>query len=150
MKIDIIPDITMRGQADPHGRAAGSRRPTVGRLAAGLRDLAAGRADWRAAVRLDPAGPRRIRLDAELAGAADLWLTTWPPRHAAGLHAEPAEISTLVAGELVEVAIGPDGVTERPLRAGRVQIRGTLPSLGTRALRNPGAGYAVTLHARPR
>jgi hypothetical protein len=152
MKIDVVPDITMRGQADPHGRAAAPRRPTVGQLATGLRELAGRRADWWALIHFDPTGPSHVRLDpgaAGLTGAAGLWLTAWPPGHRApGDH--DAEVSMLVAGELIEVTIGQDGVTERPLRAGRTRVRRTgQAGDGAHELHNPGAAYAVTLHARP-
>lgn len=164
MKIDVVPDITMRGQDDPHGRAAMPGRPTVGRLAGGLRDLAGRRADWQALIRFDPARPSRVRLDAEIDAEIDAvrWLTTWPPGHRGGPptdhdeHDEHdgradrhgTEVSTLVAGELVEVTVGPEGVTERPMRAGRTRVHGAGDD--TREMHNPGATYAITLHARPR
>ncbi len=149
MNIDVVPDITMRGQDDPHRRPAEPRPPTVGQLAASLDDLAGRPADWWPLIRFDPARPSRTRLDREpkIAETADLWLTTWPPGYRAGVPDDhDPEVSTLVAGELLEVTIGPDGVTERPLRAGRVQVRGTTPR---RQLHNPGSTYAITLHARP-
>lgn len=161
MKIDVVPDITMRGRDDPHGRAAGPRRPTVGQLATGLGDLAGRRADWQALIRFDPARPSRVPLDAELAGAAGRWLTAWPPGHRAaadgragpdgadGADCLDAEVSMLDAGELIEVTIGPDGVTERPLRVGRARVHGAGPAgADARELHNPGATYAITLHAR--
>ncbi|HZB31116.1 MAG TPA: cysteine dioxygenase [Streptosporangiaceae bacterium] len=155
MKIDVVPDITMRGKDDPHGRAAGPRPPTVGQLAGALRDLAGRRADWWALVRFDPARPSRVRLDADSAGTAEMWLTTWPPGHRAGhtgTAGQAAEVSALIAGELAEVTIGQDGVTERPLRAGRTWVHGTGGPAGhdTRELHNVGATYAITLHARAR
>jgi hypothetical protein len=144
MKIDVVPDITMRGQDDPHGRAAGRRPPTVGQLATGLRDLAGRRADWQALIRFDPARPTRVHID------TFRWLTIWPPGHRAGLPADHgAGVSTLVAGELIEVTIGPDGVTESPMRTGRTRVHGAGPADDTRELHNPGATYAITLHARP-
>jgi hypothetical protein len=167
MKIDVVPDITMRGQGDPHGRAADPRPATVGQLATALRDLAARRADWWALIRFDPARPSRVRLDAKTDGTAEMWLTTWPPGHRAGPpagHDGPAdhdrhdwhdshgaEVTTLVAGELIEVTIGPDGVTEHPLRSGRTRVHGTGPAGDdARELHNTGATYAITLHARAR
>lgn len=144
MKIDIVPDITMRGQADPYGRAAAPRQATVGQLATGLLDLAGRRADWEALIRYDPTRPSRVHID------TGRWLITWPPGHRAGLPAGPgAEVSALVAGELIEVTIGPDGVTERPMRTGRIRVHGAGAADDTRELHNPGATYAITLHARP-
>jgi hypothetical protein len=161
MKSDVVPDITMRGRDDPHGRAASARPPTVGQLAGGLRDLAGRRADWQALIRFDPARPSRVRLDAET--GAFRWLTTWPPGHRAGPPTDHTdhtdrndhdghgtEVTTLVAGELVEVTIGPEGVTERPMRAGRTRVHGAGAADDTRELHNPGTTYAITLHARPR
>ena len=181
MNIDVVPDITMRGQDDPHGRSIGPRPPTVGQLATRLRDLAGRSGDWWALIRFDPARPSRTPLDpaaayayayadtdtdtdTDAAGAgagpavaADLWLTTWPPGHRAGLAGladdHRPEVSTLIAGELIEATIGPDGVTERPLRAGRMRVRGATPhrpGADARELHNPGSTYAITLHVRPR
>jgi hypothetical protein len=145
MKIDVVPDITMRGQDGPHGRAAAPHPPTAGQLATGLRDLAGRRADWQALIRFDPARPSRVQID------TGRWLITWPPGHRAGLPADQgAEVSTLVAGELIEVTIGPHGVTERPMRTGRTRVHGADPADDSRELHNPGATYAITLHARPR
>ena len=169
MNVDVIPDLVMQGRDDPHRRrAAAPGPPTVGQLAMRLHALAERSADWWPLIRFDPDRPIRIRLDrvavhdeaVAVDGAATvaadagtgLWLTTWPPGHRAALRREGRgpEVGMLVAGELVEVTIAADGVTERPLRAGRVQVRCPRPDgpAGlSRELHNPGATHAVTLHA---
>ncbi|WP_262401353.1 hypothetical protein [Actinomadura sp. CNU-125] len=96
----MVPDLTMRGQDDPHGRALTARPPTIGRLAARVHALAARPADWWRLIGFDEAGPARIRLDD--AGGIPVWLTTWPPGHGA---TADARVSTLIAGELAEVVI---------------------------------------------
>ncbi|WP_067491449.1 cysteine dioxygenase [Actinomadura hibisca] len=140
----MVPDITMRGQDDPHGRALALRPPTVGQLAARVRDLAARPADWWPLVRFDPAAPARVGLD-EVDGVR-LWLTVWPPGHRTGVHDHAGtEVSAVLAGELVEIKIDGDGVTGRPLRANRIRVHG---GGHTHELTNPGPAYAVTLHAQ--
>jgi hypothetical protein len=151
MNIDVVPDITMRGQDDPHGRPTAPRPPTVGQLATRLRALAGQSADWWPLIRFDPSRPSRTRLDrpAETGSGADLWLATWPPGHRADLPDDhDPEVSALIAGELIEVTIGPDGVAESPLRPGRIQVHAAAgPSGRSRRLHNPGSTYAITLHA---
>jgi hypothetical protein len=143
MNIDVIPDITMRGQRDPHGRTAARRPPTAGQLAAHIRDLAGRPADWWPLVRFDLAGPHRFRLDG--CAGPDLWLTSWPPGFRTDVHDHDGiEVSMVLAGELAEVTISPAGVTERPLRANRVRVHG---GSHTHKLHNPGPAYAITLHA---
>ncbi|MBT2210496.1 cysteine dioxygenase [Actinomadura sp. NEAU-AAG7] len=131
----MVPDLTMRGQEDPHGRTIITRPPTVGRLAARVHDLAARPETW---WRLAAFGPVPVTVVLEEADGVRVWLTTWPPGRRDEVH---HQVSTLVAGELAEVVITPDGVTERPLRANRVRVHGG----GARAFTNPGPAYAVTL-----
>ncbi|HEY8482083.1 MAG TPA: cysteine dioxygenase [Spirillospora sp.] len=135
----MVPDLTMRGQDDPHGRAATVHPPTVGQLAARVRDLAARPAAWWGRAGFDAERPVHVRLDDRV------WLTTWPPGHAGPVH---GTVSTLVAGELAEVAITESGVTERPLRANRVRVHAAPPRGGApNTLTNPGPAFAVSLHA---
>jgi predicted metal-dependent enzyme (double-stranded beta helix superfamily) len=142
--LGVIPDITMRGQDDPHGRSLTPRTATVGQLAAHIRDLAGRPADWWHLVHLDPSGPSRVTLTG--ADGVLVWLTTWPPGHRTDRHDHGVtEVSTVIAGELSEFAIAADGVTERPLRANRVRVHG---SGRTHELLNPGPAFAITLHAR--
>ncbi|MEV3921576.1 cysteine dioxygenase [Actinomadura coerulea] len=139
MDLSVVPDLTMRGQDDPHGRETAVRPATVGQLAARVRDLAACPVEWWRLVRFDAAGPVHVPLDGQT------WLTTWPPGHGGTVR---AQVSTLIAGELAEMTITARGVTERPLRANRVRVHG-----GSHALTNPGPAFAVSLHAgagRPR
>jgi hypothetical protein len=143
--LDVIPDITMRGQDDPHGRALTSRTTTVGQLAARVGELAGRPADWWHLVLLDPAGLRQVPLTGP--DGIRLWLTTWPPGHRADLHGHGVtEVSTVIAGELTEITIAPEGVTERPLRANRVRVHA---GGHTHELHNPGPAFAITLHAHP-
>jgi hypothetical protein len=149
LKIDIVPDLAMRGDDDPHrGSRAAPRPPTVGQLAGRLRALADRPAEWWPLVRFDPARPTRTRLD-HVAEAAGVWLTAWPPGYRAGpTVAQDSEVSTLIAGELIEVTIGPSGVAERAVRAGRVRVHGAAgPPRQAPELHNPGSTYAITLHA---
>ncbi|GAA2634304.1 cysteine dioxygenase [Actinomadura fulvescens] len=143
MNLDMVPDITMRGQDDPHGRSSAERPPTVGQLATRIHDLTARPGDWWHLVRFSFDGPVRVRLD-EVDGI-QLWLTTWPPGHRTDVHDHAGtEVSTIIAGELAEVRITAEGVTERPLRANRVRVHG---GGRTHELTNPGPAYAITLHA---
>lgn len=143
MDLDLVPDIAMRGQDDPHGLAT-TRPPTVGQVAAAVRELAGRPEEWWHLVRPDPAGPGRVRLEAD--GGVQMWLTTWPPGHRTDVHDHGGtRVSTVLAGELTEVVIAADGVTERPLRANRVRVHG---GGRTHELTNPGPAYAVTLHAQ--
>jgi hypothetical protein len=160
MNIDVIPDITMRGQDDPHGRAVAAHPPTIGQLAAQLWDLAGRPADWWNLITFDPAEPSRVWLASQSAGrvegqvegqvkgrlrGAGVWLTTWPPGHRTDVHDHiDTEVSTMIAGELVEVTMSADGVAERPLRTNRVRVHG---GGHTHELHNPGPSFAITLHA---
>jgi predicted metal-dependent enzyme (double-stranded beta helix superfamily) len=155
MDLDLVPDITMRGQDDPHQRVIAKHPPTVGRLAALIHEHMARPGDWWHLVRFDPARPFRLRLDD--AEDSELWLTVWPPGHRTRLHDHDATpVAMLIAGELTEVAISPDGVAERPLRTNRVRVfapRAPSSSPGEgrlHELANPGSTYAITLHALPR
>ncbi|TDC94606.1 cysteine dioxygenase [Actinomadura sp. 7K507] len=130
----MVPDLTMRGQDDPHGRATTAHPPTIGQLAGLVRDLAGRPEEWWRLVGFDAVRPVHIRLDGQA------WLTTWPPGHGGPVR---GQVSTLVAGELAEVTIAESGVTERPLRANRVRVHGG----AAHALTNPGPAFAVSLHA---
>ncbi|MFC0038074.1 cysteine dioxygenase [Actinomadura rayongensis] len=139
----MVPDLTMRGQDDPHGRLLAPRPATAGQLAARVLDLASRPADWWGRVRFDAAAPVRIPLDER--DGVRTWITVRPPGHRSGPHAaQGQQVCVLVAGELTEVFIADDGVTERPLRPSRVRVHG---GPGTRAVVNPARAYAVTLHA---
>jgi Cysteine dioxygenase type I len=140
--LDMVPDLTMRGQDDPHGRIVALRPPTVGQLAARVHALSASPGDWWPLVRFDTGGPVRVPL--EESDGVRLWLVTWPPGYRTGVHDHNGtEVSTVIAGELAEVRITPRGVTERPMRANRVCVHG---GGRTHELTNPGPAYAITLH----
>lgn len=138
----MVPDLSMRGQDDPHGRVITARPPTVGQLAARLQELAARPSGWWGLAGFGATAPVKTPLD-ELDGVR-VWLTTWPPGHRGRVHDHAGTgVSTLIAGELAEIVIAADGVTERPLRANRVRVHGSR----THAFTNPGPAFAVSLHA---
>ena len=164
MDLDLVPDIAMQGQDDPHGRVIAKRPPTVGQLAAVLRERARHPSGWWRLVRFDAARPTTVRLDGAAGtaggdgGDVEIWLTTWPPGRPAlqrRRDRDSAELVMLVAGELTEVTIAPHGATERPLRANRVRVLAARPGrpaspdddASLRELVNPGVSFAVTLHA---
>jgi hypothetical protein len=147
----VIPDLTMRGMDDPHGRAAGGEPSlTVGRLATRIHALAARPADWWHLVIFEPDQVVRVRVETEPADAAhpiEIWLTTWPPGHRTRVHGHgggTTKATVVIAGELVEVALTGQGATERPLRANRVRVHG---GGHLHELANPGPAFAITLHA---
>jgi hypothetical protein len=149
MKVDTIPDITMRGQDDPHDGAGTllTPAPTVGRMAARIHTLAARPTDWWDLVSFDPERPVRVPLDG---GDGDgdgvqLWLTTWPPgSRSEADHHRGTEVVMLTAGVLTEVTVGPNGGTERTLGPSRLRVHG---SGNAHELRNQGPTYAITIHA---
>ncbi|WP_307797108.1 cysteine dioxygenase [Actinomadura barringtoniae] len=120
------------------------RPPTVGQLASRIHALAARPGEWWHLVRFEPGGPVRVPLDS--VDGIQLWLTTWPPGHRTDVHDHAGtEVSTVIAGEMAEVRIAADGVTEwRASRANRVRVHG---GGHTHELTNPGPAYAITLHA---
>jgi hypothetical protein len=144
VNLDTVPDITMRGQADPYGITSESRPPTVGQLAARIHDLAGRPGDWWHLAVFDRTAP--VRTPLEETGGIRLWLTTWPPHHRTDVHdhGEGAGVTVLVAGELVEVAINDGGVSERAFRTNRARVHG---GGQPHELRNPGRAYAVTICA---
>jgi hypothetical protein len=162
--ISAIPDVTMQGQDDPHGRVSARRPVTVGQLASIIREHTGRPGQWWDLVRFDPVEPATVRLDGP--AGAELWLTAWPPGHRAERRRHGAtEVATLIAGELTEVEITSRGATERPLRGGRLRVFGprALPAGGTGdggtgegtaggrvcELANPGTSFAITMHVRP-
>ena len=141
MSLDTIPDITMRGQDDPHGLATATA-PTVGQLAARIHRLAGRPDQWWHLVSPHPGQPDQVVLEDD---GVRIWLTTWPPGHRTDVHDHGGtHVSTVIAGELIEIVIGADGVTERPLRANRIRVHGGR----AHEITNPGPAYAVTLHAQ--
>ena len=127
MNFSVIPDLTMQSDAAVRGL-------TVGRLAGLVREVAARPTYWWHLARFDGT-------PVPVAAAHDLWLSAWPPGHRA---APDAAVLTVLAGELLEQMITPQGVAERALRANRIRVYG---SGNPRELVNPGPGYALSLHA---
>jgi hypothetical protein len=137
--------------ADPFVPAARSVAVlrTDGRIATDLAGLAAAPERWWDLVRFDERGPVRIALP----DAPGTWLLVLPPGTTADCD---CRLATALAGEAVEAA-GPAGQDEtgggdpapgasaphRPLRPGRVRVRGTRAPHRVRAA---GPGYSVTLH----
>ncbi|WP_018653669.1 hypothetical protein [Actinomadura flavalba] len=140
----MVPDLMMRGQDDPHGRALAHRPATVGQLTDHLGTLTASPSAWWHRVDFDADTPQHVPLNTR--PDIDAWLTVWPPGHrAAPAAAGTTEVSTVLAGTLDEIIMSPQGVTERPLRPGRTRVHAPTT---TRTLANPGPAYAITLHAR--
>jgi hypothetical protein len=135
--------------------AAGPRVPagpdgpvTIGYLAACLRLLVADPWRWWDLVRFDPQHPVHIPVSAPALGC-ETWLLVLPPGFGGEALAEAPRggVSCLVAGAITErAAAALGGWRDRPLPAGRTRVHG---SDGPSRLVNGGAGYAVTLHARP-
>jgi len=159
MKLDVsaAPEIAVWTLPTPpvtYGAAPGENAPpgagpapaapaTVGYLAACLRILVAGPQSWWDRVRFDPDEPVHIAVDAPSPGCA-AWLLVLPP----GYHGRTRDwdVACLVAGEMAEQVGAAGGGPARPLSPGRTRVRG-----GGAPYRmiNTGAGYAVSLHARP-
>ena len=108
-------------------------RPTDGRVAADLADLAAAPERWWDLVRFDPDGPLRIGVPT----APGAWLLIAPPGSAVDCDCRQA---TALAGEAVETSAN----GARPLRPGRVRVHG---AQAPHRLQAAGHGYSVTLHA---
>lgn len=131
--------------------AAGPASPagpvTIGYLAACLRFLVSDPGRWWDLVRFDPQRPLIIPVTAPAPGC-ETWLLVLPPGHhgeAAG-QAPSGGVSWLVAGGVTEQAAAAGRWQGRPLAPGRTMVHG---GHGPSRLVNSGAGYAVTLHARP-
>jgi len=148
--LSVAPEIARL--ADPFVPARHAAVPrTDGRIAGDLADLAATPQRWWDLVRFDSAGPARIPVP----DAPGAWLLVLPPGATADCDCEQA---TALAGEAVEAAgtrLAADGQADtaavgRPLRPGRVRVRGTR---APHRVRTAGPGYSVTLHwaaGRPR
>jgi hypothetical protein len=120
---------------------------TVGYLAACLRVLVTDPGRWWDLVRFDPQRPVRIPVAAPAPGC-ESWLLVLPPGHHGEVPGLPPRggVSCLLAGGVTERAGPPGGRQDRPLGPGRIRVHG---GRGPSRLVNTGAGYAVTLHARP-
>jgi len=139
------------GSASPAGGAGASgpapaAPPTVGCLAACLRLLVADPQSWWDQVRVDPGRPVRVAV-APPAPGCEAWLLVLPPGYRGdGQQPEQSgEVACLIAGEVSEQACSPSGGQARPLRPGRIRVRGAQEP---RSMINAGSGYAVSLHAR--
>jgi hypothetical protein len=113
---------------------------TVGYLAGCLRALMADPQAWWGLVRFDPGQAVRVPVPVSPA-RCEAWLLVAPPGdRGEGAAYSHGQVACVIAGELEH---RPGG---RPLLPGRVLVRG-----GHRAGRlvNVGAGYAISLHARP-
>jgi hypothetical protein len=151
MKLDlsVAPEIALLARGPAAATAPGpggghGPRSTLGRLAGGLDVLLAEPQRWWDLVRFDPQRSMLAEMPAPGTGGR-AWLLVAPP----GYRGEGLgwDVACLVAGELAEQAVTPDGLVTRPLRAGRILVRGEA-STG-RVMVNTGSGYAILLGARP-
>jgi hypothetical protein len=152
MKLDTsaAPELTLLTVPDapvPAVPAAPAGPVTVGYLAGCLRMLVADPGRWWDLVRFDPRNPVRIPVAAPASGC-EAWLLVLPP----GYHGEvpgqppPGGVSCLLAGAVTERVSTAAGWRDRPLTAGRTRVHG---GPGPARLVSTGAGYSVTMHARP-
>jgi hypothetical protein len=125
------------------GRVCGART-TTGYLAGCLEHLAAKPQHWQELVRFDPREAVLATVNA-LRPGCEVWLLVAPPGYRGDARARRWEVACLIAGEIVEQASTPDGSVARPLRPGRIRVRG-VHSHGQ--MINVGPGYAITLQAR--
>ena len=132
--LSVAPEIARL--ADPFVPAQPVAAPhrTDGRTAGDLADLAATPQRWWDLVRFDHDGPVRVPLP----DAPGAWLLVLPPGATADCDCQQA---TALAGEAIETTAATQA--PRPLRPGRVRVRGTRARHHVRAV---GQGYSVTLH----
>jgi hypothetical protein len=118
-----------------------SARLTTGQLAAELSRLAAAPQRWWDLVRFNPDRPARIAVPAPF----EAWLLVIPPGQVAECR---CELAIQIAGDATEesgsAAAGAPASAARQLRQGRVLVHA--PG-SQHAIRGPGHGYSVTLHA---
>jgi hypothetical protein len=125
------------------GRACGTRT-TTGYLAGCLELLVAEPQRWRELVRFDPREAIHVAVTTPRPGC-EVWLLVAPHGYRGGRWAPRWEVACLIAGEMAELASTQAGPVTRPLRPGRIRVRGE-HSRGE--MINAGHGYAITLHAR--
>jgi hypothetical protein len=142
--------VTAPGTA-PGGPAGAPAPVTVGYLAGCLRLLVTDPRRWWVLVRFDPRRPVRVPVGAPAPGC-ECWLLVLPPGYRGESGGPPprgevsGEVSCVLAGAVTEQADTAGPGRDRPLSPGRIRVHGG----GRRSrLVNSGAGYAVTLHARP-
>ncbi|HEX4060829.1 MAG TPA: cysteine dioxygenase [Streptosporangiaceae bacterium] len=162
MKLDtsVAPELavlTAPLRLTPEPAGSGQAVPaTVGYLAACLRILVADPRSWWDSVRFDPWHPVHVAVGAP-SPRCEVWLLVLPPGYRSagsqphgsqehGSEEQAWQVGCLVAGEMAEQVAGPDGWRTRPLSPGRTRVRG---GPGPCRMINTGAGYAVSLHARP-
>jgi hypothetical protein len=152
MKLDtsVAPELavwTVPAPPGPDPAGPGRVLPaTVGYLAACLRILVADPQSWWDSVRFDPRRPVQVAVGAP-SPRCEAWLLVLPPGYCGdGPQEQTWQVGCLVAGEMAERSAGPGGWQTRPLSPGRTRVRG---GPGPYRMVNTGAGYAVSLHARP-
>ena len=149
-ELALLAPVSPAAPAGPPSAAVPAGPVTVGCLAACLRILVADPGRWWDLVWFDPDRPVRIPVAAPAPGC-DSWLLVLPP----GYHGEvpgqppPGGVSCLLAGAVTERTGTADGWRDRPLSPGRTRVHGGRDAHRASRLVNTGAGYAVTLHARP-
>lgn len=146
MKADfsVAPEIAQLALPWPCPPTAGALEPTVGAMAALLREIAACPARWLDLVRLDAREPVTWRVRTE--DGRDVRVVVTPPGFRVWGHGEraAAEVLVVVAGELCEDACYAAGVIRRRLVPGMILVRGDRRHW--RETVNCGPGHAVSLH----
>ena len=140
-------DVAAPGAAAAAGAASGAP-PTVGELARQLRLIMAAPGRWWGLVRFDPERPVRVSIPMD--GPAEAWLMIIPPSAHGGWTDDGdcgCAVVTVVAGEVIEQAIGDGGVATTPLLPGRTRVHGAGQ---LHRVINRSAGYTVSVHARAR
>jgi hypothetical protein len=140
----VAPEIAQLAFASPGPPPAGTLEPTIGAMAALLREFAACPARWMQLVRLEPGGPVTRRVGTK--DGRDVRVVVTPPGYRAWGRGEEAtvEVLAVVTGELSEDACSAAGVVRRHLVPGKILVRGDRRHW--RETGNPGPGYAVSLH----
>jgi hypothetical protein len=131
------------GRPGGPGRFCGART-TAGYLAGCLVRVVAEPQHWHRLIRFDPREAVHAAVTAPYPGC-EVWLLVVPPGYHDDARTRGWEVACLIAGEMAEQASTPDGSVARPLRPGRIRVRGE-HSHGQ--MTNVGPGYAITLQAR--
>jgi len=134
-----------------HQRTLSTHPRAVGRhqLAAEVRRLTAGAAQWLPRVRLDPGGRwyERVHLD----DSYEAWLISWLPGQSTGFHDHGGSVGAfgIVLGALDEYVVGRDGVpTATRLEGGtRAAVRAFGPRCVHDVRNSSAATVAVSVHA---
>ena len=136
--MSAAPEIALLANPLPRQPAPVTTRPTIGTMAARLRDLASHPERWWGTVAFSPG--RSEKVDLEFPGC---WLVVLSPGDA-GLDCD-CDVMTVVAGAVTEESVADGGGVTTALLPGRIRVHGQGQVHQIRAGED---GYAVTLHAR--